>query len=88
MYPICPTMSVPIFGHFLPFSIFLARRAPCSAPPYTLEAGTNGLYMVCGLCILVTMTHIPHGWTNAHTHEELAQHEYGQFCHFGTFGPN
>ena len=44
--------------------------------------------MVCGLCILVPMTHTPHGWTDAHTHGELAQGEYGPFCHFGTCGPN
>ena len=30
--PFAPTMSVRIFGHFLPFPIFLAQRAICSAP--------------------------------------------------------
>ena len=44
--------------------------------------------MVCGLCILVPVTHMPHGWTEAHTHGELAQKECGQFCHFGTCGVN
>ena len=83
-----PIMSVHIFGHFVPFSIFLARHAPSLAPPCTPVAWTSGLYSICSLCILVRMTHIQHGWTNAHTHRELGQGEYGPFCHFGTCGPN
>ena len=80
------TLSVRIFGHFPPFSIFLARRAPCSAPTCTLVAWSNGPYMVFCFCTLVPMTHIPHGWTDAYTHRELAHGEYGQFCHSGTCG--
>ena len=76
------TMSVRIFGNFLRFSIFFARRAPCSAPPCTPEAGTIGPYMVCSSCICVPMTPTPHGWTDAHTHWELVQDEYGSILTF------
>ena len=88
MYPIYPTMSVRTSGHFLPFSVFLARREPCSAPLCTPVAWTNGRYMLCCFCILVPMTHIPHECTDAYTHGNLAQGEHGQFCHFGTCGSN
>ena len=89
--PFAPTMSVRIFGHFWPFSIFLARCALCSAPPpppCTLDAWTNGPKMVCCLCILVPVTHMPRGRTEAPTHKELAQGECGRFYHFGTCGLN
>ena len=77
-------MSVRFFGHFLPFPIFSARRALCSAPPCTPDAWTNGPHMVCSLCTLVPMIHTPRGRTEAPTHKELSQVECGQFCHFGT----
>ena len=86
--PFAPTMSVRIFGHFLPFPIILARRALCSAPPCTPDAWTNGPHMVCSLCTLVPMTHTPRGRTEAPTHKDLCQGECGQFCHFGTCGYN
>ena len=86
MYPICPHHECAHFRLFLPFSIFLARHAPCSAPPCTPDAGTNGLYLACCLCILVSMTHMPRGRTKAPTYRELAQSQCGQFCHFGTCG--
>ena len=83
-----PTMSVRIFGHFLPFPIFLAQRALCSAPRCTPDAWTNGPHLVCSLCTSVPMTHTPRGQTEAPTHKELCQGECGQFCHFGTCGYN
>ena len=83
-----PPLSVRIFGHFLPFSVFLARRAPCSAFPCTPVACTNGLYMVCCLCRLLPVTRIPHQSTDAYTRGELAPGEHGKFCHFGSCEPN
>ena len=82
--PFAPIMSVRIFGHFLPFSIFLARHALCSAPPCTPDAWTNEPHMVCSLCTLVPLTHTPRGGTEAHTHKELCYGVCGYFCHFGT----
>ena len=79
-----PTMSVRIFGHFLPFSIFLARRALCSAPPCTPDAWTNRPHMVCSSCTLVPMSHTALGRTEAPSHKDLCQGGCGQFCHFGT----
>ena len=58
---IAPTMSVRIFCHFLPFPIFLARRAQCSAPTCTPDAWTKKPHMVCSLCTLVPMTHTQRG---------------------------
>ena len=77
-------MSERIFGHFLPFPIFLARRALCSALPCTPDAWTNGPHMVCSLCTLVHMTHTPRGRTEGPNHKELGEGECGRFCHFGT----
>ena len=84
--PFAPNMSVPIFGHFLPFPIFLARRALCSAPLCTPDAWTNGPYMVCSLCTSVPISHRPRGRTRAPAHKDLCQDECGQFCHLGTCG--
>ena len=84
--PIAPTMSVRIFGRFLPFPIVLARRALCSAPPCMPDAWTNGPHMVCSLCTLVPMTQTPRGETKVLTHKELCQGKRGQFCDFGTCG--
>ena len=86
--PFAPTMSVHIFGHFLPFPIFLARRALWSAPPCTPDAWTNGPHIVCSLCILVPKTHTARWRTETPTHKELCQGECGQCCHSGTFGYN
>ena len=77
-------MSVRIFGHFLPFPIFLARRALCSAPPCTPDACTNGPHMVCSFCTLVSMAHTACGRAEAPTHKRLCQGECGQFCHIGS----
>ena len=70
--------------HFLPFCIFLARRALCMAPLCTPDTWTNGPHMVCSLCTSVPMTHTPRGRTEAPTHKELCQAHCGQFYHFGT----
>ena len=86
--PFAPTMSVRIFGHFLPFSIFLAGCALGSASPCTPDAWTNGPHMVCSLRTLVPMTHTPGGRTEAPTHKELCQGDCAKFCHFGTYGYN
>ena len=59
--PFAATMSVRIFGHFLPFPIFLAPRPLCPAPPCMPDAWTNGPYMVCSLCTLIPMSHTPRG---------------------------
>ena len=83
-----PTMSVRIFGHFEQFSIFSARRAPCSAPSCTPDAWTNGPYMTWVLWILVPMVDTPRGRSGATFVKVLAQSECGQFCHFGICGPN
>ena len=82
--PYASDMSVRIFGHFLPFPIFLARLALRSTPPCMPDAWTNGPHMVCSLCALVPMTQKPRGRTEASTHKELCQGESGQFCHFGS----
>ena len=86
--PFAPTMSVRIFGHFLPCPVFLARRALCSAHRGTPDACKNGQHMVCNLCTLVPMTHRPGGRTEALTHKELCQGDCGQFCNFCTCGYN
>ena len=83
-----PTMSVRIFGHFEPFSIFSARRAPCSASSCTPDSWTNGSYMTWVLWTLVPMVHTPRGRSGATFVRVLAQSECGQFCHFGICGPN
>ena len=83
-----PTMSVRIFGHFEQFSIFSARRAPCSAHPCTPDTWTNGPYMTWVLWTLVPMVHTPRGRSGATFVRVLAQSECGQFCHFGICGPN
>ena len=80
--------TYPIFfhhecAHFRPFSAILCILGPtCTmfSPPCTPEAWNNGPYMACCLCILVPMTHMPHGWTKAQTLRELAQGECGIFC--------
>ena len=82
--PFAPTLSVRIYGHFLPFPIFLARRTLCSAPPCTPDACTNGPHVVCSLCTLVSMTYTPPGGTEEPTHKKVCRCECGQFCHFGT----
>ena len=83
-----PTMSVRIFGHFEQFSIFSARRAPCSDPSCMPDSWTNGPYMMWVLCILVPMVHTPRGRGGATFVKVLAQSECGQICHFGICGPN
>ena len=95
--PFALTMSVRIFGHFLPFPIFLARQALCSAPPCTADAWTNGPHMVCSSCTLVHMCHTPSGRTEAPTHKELCQgvvwtilafwHFWVPFCPSPCHGP-
>ena len=83
-----PAMSVRIFGHFEQFSTFSTRRAPCSAHPCTPDSWTNGPYMTWVLWTLVPMVHTPRGRSGATFVKALAQSECGQFCHFGTSGPN
>ena len=83
-----PTMSVRIFGHFEEFSTFSARRAPCSAPSCTPDSWTNGPSMTWVLWTWVPMVHTPRGPSGATFVRVLAQSECGQFCHFGTCGPN
>ena len=83
-----PTMSVRIFGHFEQFSTFSARRAPCSAPSCTPDAWTNGPHMTWVIWMLVPMVRTPHGRSEATFVRVLAQSECGQFCHFGSYGPN
>ena len=81
------TMSVRIFGHFEQFSTFAARRALCSAHPYTPDAWTNGPYMTWVLCILVPMVHTPRGRSAATFAKVLAKSGCEQFCLFGICGP-
>ena len=83
-----PTMSVRIFGHFEQFSTFSARRAPCSATSCRPDAWTNGPYMTWVIWALVPMARTPCGRGGATFVRVLAQSECGQFCHFGTCGPN
>ena len=83
-----PTMSVRIFGHFEQFSMFSARRAPCSTSSCTPDAWTNGPYMTWVICILVAMVHTPRGRSRASFVKVLTKSECGQFCHFGICGPN
>ena len=83
-----PTMSVRVFGHFEQFSIFSARRAPCSAPSCTPDSWTNGPYMTWVLWTLVPMVQAPRRQSGATFVRLLAQSECGQFCHFGICGPN
>ena len=83
-----PTTSVRIFGHSEQFSIFSARRPPCSATSCMSDSWTNGPYMTWVLWTLVPMVHTPRGRSGATFVRVLAQSECGQFCHFGICGPN
>ena len=48
-------------------------------PPCTLDAWTSGPIVVCCLCILVPVTHMPRGRTKAPTERELAKVSVGDF---------
>ena len=67
------------------FDIFCQMCTPFS-PHKQAKQMTNGPFMACCLCIPVLIAPIPCGWTEAPTHQELAEGECAQFCHFRTCG--
>ena len=75
-----PTMSVRIFGHFEQFSIFSARRAPCSAPSCTPDSWANGPYMTWVLWTLVPMVHTRRGRSGATFVSVIAQVSVDSFA--------
>ena len=51
-----------------------------------VQAGHMDQWTVYGMFLMHIgrLTHMPHGWTKAHSHAEPAQGECGRLCHFGT----